>query len=344
MAEVVVNTILWFIDHRMKLLQQDAIVNMIVGYYSPEEIDSAREVLYQHFPDEERPNNLRKKSFKMIKRSKKNVKDMILVLHEMSVTDKFSPPTWATVSTNFPSLDVANADAFSTCNDILALKREVAEIKQSTCNVALLNEVKEALIDLKASKITSRPDPKCVEFSRRMVRTDGRAETNCKEVEVSFAKDLPTLAPAECTSAMAGHGVDGSEVKSFAKIVAANLGPHSSPPELTSGSKKHPSEVDEHIVPAGQQQVEDFLLVEKRRRKMKPPIGKKTSMTLRAVKTILKPAQVFLSRLHPNTTEEEIKNFAVKQFVSATAVTCKKLDTKYSSFSSFRIVLNGGFV
>ena len=53
---------------------------MIVGYYSPEEIDSAREVLYQHFPDEARPNNLRKKSFKMNdQRSKKNVKDMILV-------------------------------------------------------------------------------------------------------------------------------------------------------------------------------------------------------------------------------------------------------------------------
>ena len=74
---------------------------------------------------------------------------------------------------------------------------------------------------------------------------------------------------------------------------------------------------------------------------MKPPIGKKTSTTLRAVKPILKPAQVFLSRLHPDTTEEEIKNFAVKQFVSATAVTCKKLDTKYSSYSSFCIVLNG---
>ena len=277
----------------------------------------------------------------MIREVKKNVKDMILVLHEISVTDKFSPPTWATVSTNFPSLDVANADAFSMCNDILALKREVAEIKQSTCNVALLNEVKEALIDLKASKITSRPDPKCVEFSRRMVRTDGRAETNCKEVEVSFAKDLPALVPAECSSAMAGQGVDGSEVKSFAKIVAANLGPHSSSPELRGGSKRHPSEVDEQIVPAGQQQVEDFRLVEKRQRKIKPPIGKKTSTTLRAVKPILKPAQVFLSRLHLDTTEEEIKNFAVKQFVSATAVSCKKLDTKYSSYSSFYIVLNG---
>ena len=54
---------------------------------------------------------------------------------------------------------------------------------------------------------------------------------------------------------------------------------------------------------------------------MKPPIGKKTSTTLRAVKPNLKPAQVFLSRLHTDTTEEEIKNFSVKQFVSATAVT-----------------------
>ena len=77
----------------------------------------------------------------------------------MSITDKFSSPTWETVSTNFPSLDVANADAFSMCNDILALKREVAEIKQSACNVVLLNEVKDALFDLKALKVPSKPDP-----------------------------------------------------------------------------------------------------------------------------------------------------------------------------------------
>ena len=36
-------------------------------------------------------------------------------------------PTTLSYSINFPSLDVANADAFSMCNDILALKREVAE-------------------------------------------------------------------------------------------------------------------------------------------------------------------------------------------------------------------------
>ena len=97
----------------MKLLQQDAIVTMIVGYFSPEEIDSAREVRNQNFPDEAGPNNLQKKPFKVSdQRSKKKVKDMILVLHEMLVTDKFSPPTWTTVSTNFPSLDVANADVF----------------------------------------------------------------------------------------------------------------------------------------------------------------------------------------------------------------------------------------
>ena len=102
---------------------------------------------YQNFLDEVRPNNIRKKSFKVSdQRSKKNVKDMIRVLHEMSVTEKFSPPTSVIVPTNFPSLDVANAAAFSMCNDIFVLKREIAEIIQSTSKVALLNEVKEALI------------------------------------------------------------------------------------------------------------------------------------------------------------------------------------------------------
>ena len=63
------------------------------------------------------------------------------------------------------------------------------------------------------------------------------------------------------------------------------------------------------------------------------------STALRAVRPILKQAQVLSSRLHPDTTKEKIKNFAVQQFESATAVTCKKLDTKYSSYSSC-IILN----
>ena len=78
-----------------------------------------------------------------------------------------------------------------------------------------------------------------------------------------------------CTAAMAGNGVDSSKVKSLAEIVAANSGPHSFSPGLRSVFKRRTSEVDDHTVPAGQQQAKNFRLVEKRRRKMKPPIGKK---------------------------------------------------------------------
>ena len=70
--------------------------------------------------------------------------------------------------------------------------------------------------------------------------------------------------PAERTTAMAGNGVDSSKVKSLAEIVTANTRPHSSAAELRNVSKRHPSDVDDHIVLAGQQQAENFQLVEKR--------------------------------------------------------------------------------
>ena len=62
--------------------------------------------------------------------------------------------------------------------------------------------------------------------------TDGRAETNCKEEEVNFTKDLPVPIPDQCTSAMTDNGVDSSKVKSLAETVDANLEPHSSSPDI----------------------------------------------------------------------------------------------------------------
>ena len=48
----------------MKQLPNYVLVKLVVDYYSSDDIDSARDKLYKNFPDEFRPNNSRKKSFK----------------------------------------------------------------------------------------------------------------------------------------------------------------------------------------------------------------------------------------------------------------------------------------
>ena len=50
---------------------------------------------------------------------------------------------------------------------------------------------------------------------------------------------------------------------------------------------------------------------------------------------------VFVSQLNPDTSESDMTYFVKLQFPQDTNVTCTKLKTKFDSYSSFRIMLNG---
>ena len=54
---IVINPVLWFINHRMKLLRLDLLLKLLLDYYSDDEIEKAKDELYNHFPQEFRPNN-----------------------------------------------------------------------------------------------------------------------------------------------------------------------------------------------------------------------------------------------------------------------------------------------
>ena len=101
--EVVVNTALWFIHKRMKILKTDLLVKSVVDNFDSKIIESEKDILYEKFPVECRPNNLRKKQRQDPNKSEGDVRDMIGVMHEMSMVTLFTPPLFATVSTNFPS-------------------------------------------------------------------------------------------------------------------------------------------------------------------------------------------------------------------------------------------------
>ena len=64
MTHVVINSILWYINHRIEQLPNDMLVKLIVDYYSSGDIDSARNKLYKNFIDEFRPNKSGRKCFK----------------------------------------------------------------------------------------------------------------------------------------------------------------------------------------------------------------------------------------------------------------------------------------
>ena len=155
MTNVVINSILWYINQRMKQQPNDVLAKLVVDYYSSDDIDSARDKLCKNFPDEFCPSNSRKKSFKGAENvlAQKNCKDIISVLHEMAVSEKFVPPIFATADMNFPSVDVANLDATTIYNDLLALKKEVKQLHdEKDLEKVVLQDIQSALQEVKEER------------------------------------------------------------------------------------------------------------------------------------------------------------------------------------------------
>ena len=59
------------------------------------------------------------------------------------------------------------------------------------------------------------------------------------------------------------------------------------------------------------------------------------------VKNYHKPAEVFVSSFHTNTSEQKVQEYVCSQFSNASDITCEKLKTKWDSYASFKISMTG---
>ena len=58
------------------------------------------------------------------------------------------------------------------------------------------------------------------------------------------------------------------------------------------------------------------------------------------LKAAQKPVVLFISRVDPDTTEEEVEKFANIHF-QKTEIHCEKLKTRYNFYASFKVALQG---
>ena len=79
----------------------------------------------------------------------------------------------------------------------------------------------------------------------------------------------------------------------------------------------------------------------KSKRKRRPKLGKKEVTSLKVIKPLSKPADIIISRLDPETTEDQLTAFVESQFGNANSIVCKKLKTKFDSYSSFHVSFQG---
>ena len=154
---IVINSLLWYVYQRMKQLSQAMIIKVILDYYNSEEIEAAKELLFQHFPDQHRPKKLQRKITRQgLHKDENNVKDLLELFHEMSVADKFNPPIFATADSHFSSMDITNIDALALQNEVNLLRKEINTIKdRRNADNDTLIEIKKMLTKMKNANVKS---------------------------------------------------------------------------------------------------------------------------------------------------------------------------------------------
>ena len=130
----------------MKEMTLDMLFKIIIQYYSFVEIETAKELLFDHFPDEVRLKHCRKKARQGAHKLENTIKDMVDVFHELAVTKSFIPSIFVTDTCHFPSIDLANVDAVSMDTDIMQLKKDINSFKDNKeTEKSVLKEIQDLL-------------------------------------------------------------------------------------------------------------------------------------------------------------------------------------------------------
>ena len=309
-------------------MAQDSLIKVVMDFYSADFIGEAYEKLYDCLPKDGRPNHLRKKTHRGSDVSTKQLKDIIAVLHEMSVTEAFKPPIFVPASILFPSLDIANVDSVALANGVSDLKKEVSSMKRDISSIENLqksvNDIKALLVSTsKSSAAVNSENPNIVNAAVSYKNLDD----NIDMTENTVKRDDTT----------------------YKSVLLKNKSVTSPIPQSTRGPKKLFNSTNKHIhaniATAGSSSTSNTGVgrraewqVATNKRKLK--VGKNEESCIKAVKKVLKPAKIFATRFEPDITADDLKGYLNKQFPNATNIDCKKLATKYPSYASFCLTLN----
>ena len=130
-------------------------MKLLIDYYKADDIVIAKDELFEDFPEENRPTNLRKKNRQGPQKVESNVKDIIDCFSAMAAAKNFEAPLIVTDDCNFPSLDLKHMDLAALCQDAVSLKKEFFNIREDAAllraQAAAINDVKESLAELKSS-------------------------------------------------------------------------------------------------------------------------------------------------------------------------------------------------
>lgn len=336
-------------------------MKLVTDYYSDKEIEEAKESLYQHFSG--KTCNKRKGDTK----SELNVKDLLELFHyyEAGGEDSSSLPNLlcVTATTNFPPVDLKSIDAAAWTQNLCSLRRDFEQYKVTkdaeTCaNTQISTQIGElrAMVSHMSAVLKKGTVNKQFEKElKTMTKSTGTSpNTSCKnDTAANHDSDIPSThndipGNSGCTS-LGQTSYSEATAQTYSEVLI-NKGQDtgSSSANEYMSCRNALKKIQTSDGADSNQPVTDgdrHWIEVKRNKKSKPShrsnIGKLVNTGLKTITRKELPAEVFISRLDPATSAEDINTFVQSQFSKATEIVCTKLAAKYDSYSSFKVTMKG---
>lgn len=157
MVPIIVNPLLWYVHEQLKNVEVDTLIKVVSKFYSAESIEVAKTTIYVNFTEDKRPRKLQRKILRQgPHKSENNIKDIIDILHEMAASVGFEKPIFVTANTDFPPLSLAEIDVPSMQYEILAIKKELNQLKATKasemCEITQMKKDIHELMSITKSK------------------------------------------------------------------------------------------------------------------------------------------------------------------------------------------------
>ena len=344
-GKLVCNGILCFLWNKMDLIVHDTLVKLTCDYFESNEIEASKRIVYEcdavtslELHPIRRRNGPNK--------DKNNIEDVLYVLHKCPT----GLPTFVVSDlASLPPLDVNNVDFAHILGEIRALRAEMATLRTEVSSQHTRKRLppttemrdKQDARDMQETQETKEMQETQGAETTRPAKSDMHPPSDWMPERPILYTELPLQAGSSpaITSEPGGAQPRGGRL-SYASMAArpsTHKGVHSSNSPMVAqfeGPVRGP--VRRSVTPVVADADADGFTVVKRKRTVTKPkavIGTKCATTLKAKAGRF--TAVFVSRLDPDTTEDDMERY-VRETHNLKS-TCTKLQSKHDSYASFKV-------
>ena len=337
------NDLLAFMWCKLKLCARDVLISTMKQYYKSEDIMKARDVADEEFPAPEENGDRRIKH----RKTEDALISVYTLLQNLPTED---PPVFASLNlNNIPYVELKNVDGAALMWQQGQLKDQLQSMSEE--QGAIKAQLASIVEHLRSEKANPQPDiaqiPEVPSTDSSYRGAALRANAAKQSTNTTQQPPAPPPAPQRTSAAPVEPqppaappgpkpgGARAREPRGFWRSNERRADSQGRPGGATRGEGARRSDTDtrNERIPRGYREDEDGFL--HRIPREPPPMGRKKGTALAAVPFSPRKARIFVSRVRPTTTVDEIREFV--RSITGEDAAVQRIVTRNEKYASFLV-------